>query len=396
MDKANIQENKVFSEKLYQKMKLINPAITLLEPYEFCYALDNFLPDAGWKSITIKEIDELQTLISNEEFYKGILLKDRKNGQIKLDENIIQLTQMLFAGLVNGNYSPDWINIYFYFDVRGFYFLVRTCYFTEKIIKHLNGKPFRKFEKRQKEFDNFQSIGYKDFKKANHYVDQFFLECVLKLVENKGTPLILAIAGPTAAGKTEIVARLQELFFSQGITSTTIELDNFLTDRNYREEKGIDSLGKEALHFDLVLDCFRELSQGKNTTIPRYDFVKATSSHDLSGSLKPGGQPIEIESADVVFVEGNSPFLIPEAAKFISLKVVYLTDDPVRMKRKWKRDMDYRKKYELNYFRNRYFKEQFLMAKQVFLPQLEICDLVVDTSGAALWTTSEITKILNS
>ncbi len=290
---------------------------------------------------------------------RSIRLKDKENGQIKLDEQITLLTQMLFVGLVNGSYSRDWVNKNFYFDVRGFYFLVRTNYFTETVKNHLNGKAYHVFENHQKKFEKFQSIGYKIFKEANQEVDQLFLNSVLKLVKKKGTPLIMAIAGPTAAGKTEIVARLQRLFLSSGISSTTIELDNFLTDRNYREEKGIDSLGKEALHFNLVLNCFRDISQGKNTLIPRYDFINATSSHDLSGSLKPEGRPIEIVAADVVFVEGNSPFLIPEAAKFISIKVVYLTDDPIRMKRKWKRDMDYRKKYELNYFRNRYLKSNF-------------------------------------
>lgn len=396
IDKANFPEKNGFAEKLYQKMKLISPAIEQLEFYEFCYALENFLPETGWESVKLKHIGEILLMINNDGFYEAIHLKEKENDQIKLDEQITLLTQMLFIGLVNGTYSPGWVNNYFYFDVRGFYFLIRTLYFTETIKRHLNGKAYRTFENHQKKFEPFQSIGYKDFKEANQELDQLFLECVLKLVEKKGTPLILAIAGPTAAGKTEIVTRLQELFLAQGITSTTIELDNFLTDRNYREEKGIDSLGKEALHFNLVLNCFREISQGKNTSIPRYDFIKATSSHDLSGTLKPGGQPIEINAADVVFVEGNSPFLIPEAAMFIGIKVVYLTDDPVRMKRKWKRDMDYRKKYELNYFRNRYFKEQFLMAKQVFLPQMEICDLLVDTSGAALWTTEEIARIINS
>ena len=396
MEKANIFDQNDFPETLFKKLKLISSAVGQLELYEFIYALENFLPEAGWESIKFKEIDEIETTISNERFYEGIHLKDREKGQIKLDEQITLLTQMLFVGLAYGSYSPEWVNRNFYFDVRGFYFLVRTYYFTKSVKNHLNGKAYRIFENRQKKFEQFQSIGYKAFKEANQELDQLFLDSVLKLVKKKGTPLIMAIAGPTAAGKTEIVARLQELFSSNGMSTTTIELDNFLTDRNYREEKGIDSLGKEALHFNLVMNCFREISQGKSTLIPRYDFIKATSSHDLSGSLKPEGRPIAITAADVVFVEGNSPFLIPEAAKFIGIKVVYLTDDPIRMKRKWKRDMDYRKKYELNYFRNRYFKEQFLMAKQVFLPQMEICDLVVDTSGAAFWTTREIANVINS
>ncbi len=72
--------------------------------------------------------------------------------------------------------------------------------------------------------------------------------------------------------------------------------------------------------------------------------------------------PIEIEPADIIFIEGNFPFLIEEVLHLIGIKVVYLTDDPIRLKRKWKRDIDYRKKYEPNYFRNRYFKDQFIMA----------------------------------
>jgi hypothetical protein len=80
----------------------------------------------------------------------------------------------------------------------------------------------------------------------------------------------------------------------------------------------------------------------------------------------------------------------------IGIKVVYLTDDPVRLKRKWKRDIDYRKKYEPTYFRNRYFKDQFIMAEFAYRPQMSMCDIVVDTTGAALWTTPEIAEILDA
>ena len=172
-------------------------------------------------------------------------------------------------------------------------------------------------------------------------------------------------------------------------------MDNFLTDRDQREAKGIFTQGKEALHFELFKQCLGDICQGKKISMPRYDFVYATSSHDNSGNLKPGGVPIEIEPADIIFIEGNFPFLIKEVAHLIGIKVVYLTDDPVRLKRKWKRDMDYRKKYEPTYFRNRYFKDQFIMAEIAYRPQLEICDMCVDTSGAALWATPEVAEILS-
>jgi uridine kinase len=122
--------------------------------------------------------------------------------------------------------------------------------------------------------------------------------------------------------------------------------------------------------------------------------VYATSSHDLNGNLKPGGIPIEIEPADIVFIEGNFPFLLKELVPLIGVKVVYLTDDPIRLKRKWKRDIDYRKKYEPTYFRNRFFKDQYIMAQIAYIQQMKVCDMVVDTTGAALWTTPEIKKML--
>jgi uridine kinase len=302
---------------------------------------------------------------------------------------------MLFVGLVTGAYEETWVNEHFYFDVRGFFFLHRTTYFTEKVLAHLGGKPFRQFEKKQKAFERFQGVGYKDFMDSNADVDKLFIESVHKLIASRGTPILLAVAGPTAAGKTEIVERLRADFERVGKKTTSIELDNFLTDRDYREEKGIFTQGKEALHFELFKQSLKDITEGKRIFIPRYDFVYATSSHDLEGNLKPDGVPIEVEPADIIFIEGNFPFLIEEVAHLIGIKVVYLTDDPVRLKRKWKRDIDYRKKYEPTYFRNRYFKDQFIMAGIAYRPQMEICDMVVDTTGAALWTTPEVAASLN-
>ena len=190
----------------------------------------------------------------------------------------------------------------------------------------------------------------------------------------------------TAAGKTEIVERLREAFEQAGRQVTSIELDNFLTDRDDREAKGIHSEGKQALHFDLFRQSLEDIARGKKIRIPRYDFIDGTSSHDLDGNLKPGGVPVEVEPADIVFIEGNFPFLLEEVVHLIGIKVVYLTDDAIRMKRKWKRDVDYRKKYEPTYFRNRYFRDQFIMAQIAYLPQMEVCDMTVDTTGAGdLW-----------
>jgi uridine kinase len=387
----------VFSEILYEKMKRINAGIDELELYEFRYALHNLVPaNGGWASVELDEKEEIERLVNSSDFYSGIQLRPRVDDRIVLDGNIVRLTNMLFVGLVTGQYAEEWVRAHFYFDVRGFYFLHRTVYFTGTVVAHLGGKPFRSFEQRQKRFERYQGVGYRDFREANAEVDQLFIESVKRLVAAKGTPILLAIAGPTAAGKTEIVERLRCSFERAGREVASIEMDNFLTDRDRREEKGIGSLGQAAIHFELFKQSLEDICHGIKIAIPRYDFVYATSSHDLDGHLKAGCAPIEIEPADIVFVEGNFPFLLQEVAHLIGIKVVYLTDDAIRLKRKWKRDIDYRKKYEPTYFRNRFFKDQFLMAQKCFVPQMQVCDMVVDTTGAALWATPEIAEILNT
>jgi uridine kinase len=385
-----------FSAILYEKMLPLNKAIGDLELYEFRYALNNLYPENGWDSVILDSIDTIKAYVNDIGFYHSIQIKPRINDRIVLDEKISRLACMLFVGLVTGEYPIEWVQTHFYFDVRGFFFLHRSTYFTDKSIAHLNGQPYKQFEKKQKAFESVQSVGYKAFKEANAMVDECFLVSLQKLVKSHGTPIVLAIAGPTAAGKTEIVERLQHLFKQTGKTVTSIELDNFLTDRDYREAKGIFTQGKEAFHIQLLKQSLGSIIQGKKISIPRYDFVYATSSHDLDGLLKPDGVPIEIEPADIIFIEGNLPFLIDEITPLIRIKGVYLTDDPVRLKRKWLRDIDYRKKYEPTYFRNRYFKDQFIMAQLAYRPQMEICDILVDTTNAAIWTTPEITLILDS
>jgi len=385
-----------FSRILYEKMTRLNPAIADMEPYEFRYALNNLVPQGGWASVKPDKKEDIEKRVNDRGFYNGIQIKPRQDDRIVLDENILRLAQMLFVGLVTGEYDEKWVQTHFFFDLRGFFFLHRTIYFTDKVLAHLGGKPFKQFQQKQKRLGRYQDVGYKDFKEANAEVDQLFIESVQKLITVRGTPTLLAIAGPTAAGKTEIVERLRLSFAHDGKTATSIEMDNFLTDREYREAKGIFTLGKEALHFELFKQSLEDITQGRKISIPRYDFVFATSSHDLDGNLKPGSLPIEIEPADIIFIEGNFPFLLEEVIHLIGIKVVYLTDDPIRLKRKWKRDIDYRKKYEPTYFRNRFFKDQFIMADFAYRPQMEVCDICVDTTGAALWTTPEVAEILAS
>ncbi|MHB8135407.1 MAG: uridine kinase family protein [Anaerolineaceae bacterium] len=395
MTQERLTQPDLFSEILFKKLKGINSGLEEFEFYEFNYALENLVPKQGWNSVKCSPQEQIENQINSVDYYQSIQLKSIQSGKMVLDSKIENLTQMLFVGLVTDFYPQEWIVENFYFDIRGFFFLHITNYFPETVLTYLGGLPFKTFPKNQKKFDKLQAISYKEFRTANQELDQCFIELVLNLIAIKGTPLIFGIAGPTAAGKTEIVARLRYAFELQSKKICVIEMDNFLLDRDYREQHGLDSLGKEALHFNLLLNCLEEIQKDNKIFIPQYNFISATSSHDEFGNLKPGAAMLGIEPADIIFMEGNFPFLFPELKNLVGLKVVYLTSDEIRMKRKWRRDMDLRKKYELNYFRNRYFREQFIMAGEVYIPQMLMCDMVVDTTNATLWASKNIREFLN-
>lgn len=390
-----LKDPDLFCKQLFELMKAVNPAIERMALYEFRYSLNNISPISNnWRAIKLESTSAIECMIKSQEFFDSIQIKPKVDGKIVLDEKITHLTRMLFVGLVTEDYAIEWVNQHFFFDPRSFNFYVRSIYLTEDVISYLGNQPYKQFEKRQLALESLHEVGYLEFMAANQQVDECFIELVLNLVSKKKMPIVLAIAGPTAAGKTEIVERLNQRVEQNNRKVAAIELDNFLTDRDQREERGIGSFGKAALHFELFQACIKDILLGKKITTPRYDFIDGTSSHDLDGKLKPGRLPVEIEPADIIFIEGNSPFLLPEISPLIDIKIVYLTDDPIRLKRKWRRDIDYRKKYDPCYLRNRYFREQPPMAIKNYQPQLKTCDIFVDTTNAAIWVSQQTRKMI--
>ncbi len=335
----------------------------------------------------------MNTRLQQKEFFLSIKDRPKIDNKIVLDEKVVALTQKLFVGLVLEKYPLDWVSEYFYFDIRGFFFIPRTRYFTNEVLAHFGNEPFKSFEKKQEKLKRNLEIGYKEYKLANADVDGMLFKIIRKLIDKKPLPILLTIAGPTAAGKTEIVSRLREDLSAEGYSVSSIEMDNFSKDKEYRDTQ---KSSFSTIHFDLFKKCMQEIMEGKSTLIPAYDFYNLVSSHDPDGNLRPGASSIKIDPADVIFLEGNFPFHLPEIAKFLGIKIVYMADDDVRLKRKWMRDIDLRKKYDPRYFQNRYFRTQFLRAQETYLPLMQVCEMVVDTSAASIWLTPELKNLIES
>ena len=108
---ALIFDQEVFSETLFEKLKVIQPALERLEIYEFRYALQNLTPAHGLgECATCFERRNRTTNRRSLHFYSSIQLKPKSNGKVILDPKVVNLSQMLFVGLVLGEYQADWIN----------------------------------------------------------------------------------------------------------------------------------------------------------------------------------------------------------------------------------------------------------------------------------------------
>lgn len=386
---------KNFSKKLYVKLVKMNNGVDGMELYEFRYALENYKPqNKDWATIKSSPKQEIEKLISNSDFYNRIELKPKKKGKIILDKSISELNRSLFSGIVSDEYDLKWIDKHFYFDIRGFLFIPRTIYYTENVLEHLRNKPYLSFKTNQKDFDTYHGIGFKDFKKANEDIDKNLMTLISSLSTKFKIPLVIAIAGPTAAGKTEFSEYLMDHFTKDNKTINSIEMDNFFHDRDHRESMKTGSMSREGIHFDLFRNSLVNLKKGKSIEIPNYDFKDGVSSHDVNNNLKPGASTTKVEPKDIIYIEGNLPFLFDEIVPLIDLKIFYLTDDPIRLKRKWKRDIDFRKKYNSNYLCNRYYKTQFLKAKACYIKQLQTCDIAVDTTQARIYISENVVKLM--
>ncbi len=371
-----------FSRDLFSKLQQLNPGVGELEPYEFQYALKNLTPAEGWTTIHPEPMETLQAKIASPEFFSNIQLKPKQGDQIILDHSIASLSRQLFVGLVGELYPLEWVDQHFYFDMRSFVFFVRTNYVNKRIKERFGGSPYRFFEPGQPRLEKMFEVGYKDFARANQEIDLALIQVAKSLISTSNKPLLLTIVGPTASGKSEISSRLLNSLSGAGFSCTSVEMDNFYKDRVSRDGRPMDAA---VIHFSLFMDSINALLRGEAAEIPRYDFIQATSSHDLDGHLRPGQYTQTIQPADIIILEGNFPFHIHEISSLIDLKIVYFANDPIRLKRKWKRDVDFRKKYDTNYLVNRYFRTQFQRNQEIYQPMMQCCDIIVDTSNAQLF-----------
>jgi uridine kinase len=131
---------------------------------------------------------------------------------------------------------------------------------------------------------------------------------------------IVAVAGPSASGKTTFIKRLTVQLQVNGIRPRGLSLDDYFVDRHRapRSDDGRTDFDViDALDRPLLAEHVTRLLAGENVATAHYDFRSGTSSPQ-------GGAELSLRKDDVLLLEGIhglDPTLLPPGAAALTFRV---------------------------------------------------------------------------
>lgn len=120
-----------------------------------------------------------------------------------------------------------------------------------------------------------------------------------KIADNMELKKFVMISGPSSSGKTTFSKRLSVQLLASGIKPITISLDNYFVerDRTPRDENGdYDFESLYALDIDLFNQQLQELLEGKEVSLPTYNFE--------TGKRVFKGNKVKLKDNNIVMMEG--------------------------------------------------------------------------------------------
>lgn len=150
--------------------------------------------------------------------------------------------------------------------------------------------------------------------------------------QNWDVVFILAISGPTASGKTYFTKRLVEIVEEKGFSIEKISTDEFyhdLTHLSFKQRTEVNYDLPESIDAEAFEICLSELSKGKTTNVPLYDFTTHTR--------KEGGRHIAL--TDLLIVEGIFSLSFSGCNSLYDLRIFMELDQDLRLIRRLERDI---------------------------------------------------------
>jgi len=144
------------------------------------------------------------------------------------------------------------------------------------------------------------------------------------------TPLVVGVAGGSAAGKTTVVRRLQARLDDGPVS--LLEQDRYYRNQSdlvldARETINFDH--PDAIDFDLLTDHLRALREGRPVDAPRYDFT-LHARETKADRIKAGA---------TIIVEGILVLADAGLRDLLDIKVFVDADDRTRFRRRLERDV---------------------------------------------------------
>ncbi|MEJ7833907.1 MAG: phosphoribulokinase [Nocardioides sp.] len=144
--------------------------------------------------------------------------------------------------------------------------------------------------------------------------------------EGQSRPVVLTIAGDSAAGKTTLTKGLVEALGEERCTSICVD-DYHKFDREERKSKPFTPLHPDCNYFDIMEQHLELLAAGRAILKPVYDHATGTFT-----------RPAYVEPREFVIIEGLHP-LSTELARAVPDVSVFL-EPPEAIRHQWKIDRD--------------------------------------------------------
>ena len=143
-------------------------------------------------------------------------------------------------------------------------------------------------------------------------------------------PIVIAVAGGSASGKTTVVNEIKDALKGQDIV--IIKHDDYYRDQSNKsieERKKTNYDHPSSLENELLIEQLKSLIEGKSINKPIYDFVSQTRS-DKIDVIKP---------AKVIILDGILVLEDDRIRNLCDIKVFVECDEDLRLIRRIKRDM---------------------------------------------------------
>ena len=143
-------------------------------------------------------------------------------------------------------------------------------------------------------------------------------------------PVIIAVAGGSASGKTTVVNKIIDGFDKENVT--VIKHDDYYKDQSHmtmEERYKVNYDHPLSLDNDLMYEQILELVKGRKIVKPTYDFEQHNRSNEV----------VEVYPTDIIILEGILIMEDERIRDLCDIKLYVTADDDLRFIRRLERDM---------------------------------------------------------